>query len=210
MTDANKKVVWQWQSDAYGYTPPDSDPDGDGVANTLDLRFPGQLADSETSLNYNLNRYYEASTGRYTQSDPIGLQGGNNTYAYVLDNPVSFSDPSGFVCHYEDYSGNLVKVCDGKGGTGDSADHGTGDNEAGMTSLVPADLDVRTIEEIEKDLHNKECHLVVYSATVVPCIYSKEAGKVGAKACSIGRKLLYKVVCDSKCEKPKPPSEENQ
>ncbi len=48
-----------------------------------DLRFPGQRWDWENGFAYNGFRDYEYATARYAQSDPIGLGGGWNTYAYV-------------------------------------------------------------------------------------------------------------------------------
>jgi RHS repeat-associated protein len=56
---------------------------------------PGQYYDVETGLNYNVFRDYDPSIGRYSESDPIGLKGGLNTYGYVGASPLAFADPLG-------------------------------------------------------------------------------------------------------------------
>ena len=61
------------------------------------LRFPGQYYDAETGLNQNYFRDYDPIVGRYVESDPIGLRGGVNTYAYVRNNRLSLSDRYGLL-----------------------------------------------------------------------------------------------------------------
>jgi RHS repeat-associated protein len=85
---------WTWESDPFGTDPPNDDPASLGTF-TYNLRFPGQIYDAHTELNYNYFRDYDAVTGRYVQSDPIGLAGGINTYGFVGGNPLGSVDPLG-------------------------------------------------------------------------------------------------------------------
>lgn len=98
-TDTRGLVVWSWTSDAFGSTPPNEDVDNNGRLTTIHLRFPGQYYDAESGLHYNWHRYYDPQVGRYNQSDPIGLAGGINTYAYVNSQPTSLSDPLGLATY---------------------------------------------------------------------------------------------------------------
>ncbi|EPC0242590.1 restriction endonuclease fold toxin, partial [Escherichia coli] len=58
------------------------------------LLYAGQWQDAESGLCYNRFRYYEPETGMYLVSDPLGLQGGEQTYRYV-PNPLGYIDPLG-------------------------------------------------------------------------------------------------------------------
>jgi RHS repeat-associated protein len=87
--------VWRWDTaEAFGGTLPDQDPSSLGTF-VYNQRFPGQVFDQETGLFQNWNREYNARQGRYIQSDPIGLAGGINTFAYVEGNPLDNFDPMG-------------------------------------------------------------------------------------------------------------------
>jgi RHS repeat-associated protein len=88
-------IVWRWNSDPYGEAAADENPDGDAETFSFNLRFPGQYFDGETGLNYNYFRDYDPAVGRYVESDPIGLRGGINTYAYASENPMSRIDRLG-------------------------------------------------------------------------------------------------------------------
>lgn len=89
ISNALQQIVWQADHTPFGMATMTAA----SVENNL--RFAGQYFDQETGLHYNYFRYYDPSTGRYVTSDPIGLNGGINTYGYAYQNPISNIDPDG-------------------------------------------------------------------------------------------------------------------
>jgi RHS repeat-associated protein len=90
-------VVWRWDltTTAFGDHIPANDPDGNSIAYSFNLRYPGQYYDGLEYVYYNYFRDYDSRTGRYLQSDPIGLRGGPSTYGYVGGSPLRYIDPFG-------------------------------------------------------------------------------------------------------------------
>ncbi|WP_323135330.1 RHS repeat-associated core domain-containing protein, partial [Dyella silvatica] len=83
--------LWSYQGNPFGEQQPTS-----SSGYVFNLRFPGQYFNLESGLVTNGFRdCYEPATGRYCQSDPMGLNGGISTYAYVGGNPLVSVDPTG-------------------------------------------------------------------------------------------------------------------
>jgi RHS repeat-associated protein len=113
MTNDQSQPVWQWPYSAFGNNKPT------GVlkaapnpkvaltnipvllkataATEMNLRFPGQEEDLELAMRQNFHRIFRQSEGRYTQNDPIGLEGGLNRFGYVEGDPLTYIDPEGLL-----------------------------------------------------------------------------------------------------------------
>jgi RHS repeat-associated protein len=92
LTSSTGTVIWNW--------PIKGNPFGDKQPAALsgyayNLRFAGQYYDAEAGLYYNVHRYYAPGSGRYTQSDPLGLLAGMSTYLYVGGSPLDYLDSFG-------------------------------------------------------------------------------------------------------------------
>jgi RHS repeat-associated protein len=108
----NDEAVWRWDliNNPFGESAPDTDPDGDSTDFVFNLRFPGQQYDAESGLHYNYFRDYEPGTGRYLQSDPIGLSGGLATFGYAQSQPLNYLDTHGLVACESDCAFECVMV----------------------------------------------------------------------------------------------------
>jgi RHS repeat-associated protein len=100
IADQNQQAVWRYDNtEPFGDSAPDENPSGLGV-----FEFPLMSSlyyrDRETANFYAMQRdAYNPSSGRFPQSDPIGLLGGINTYAYVGSDPLRFTDPLGLATY---------------------------------------------------------------------------------------------------------------
>jgi RHS repeat-associated protein len=99
------KPVWTWEisGDAFGSHAPDEDADKDGKPLVFDMRYPGHRFDAVSRLFQGGWRDYDPSSGRFIQSDPIGLRGGPSTYGYVNGNPLAAIDPNGLSAQFSPF-----------------------------------------------------------------------------------------------------------
>jgi RHS repeat-associated protein len=91
LVDERGALVWQGTFDDWGKLVAEKG------STTCRLRLPGQLADDETGLHYNRFRYYSPEAGQFVSADPIGFEGGANTYRFA-PNATGWLDPLGLNC----------------------------------------------------------------------------------------------------------------
>ena len=93
VTDTEGNILNQYDYDVWG----------NFITKTETVENPftyfGQTYDETTGLYYLRARYYDPTTGRFTQQDPA--EDGYNWYVYGNQNPVMYVDPSGNISQTE-------------------------------------------------------------------------------------------------------------
>jgi RHS repeat-associated protein len=88
VSDASGNAITLNSYDEYGIP---------GSTNLGEFQYTGQVWLPEIGLYYYKARMYSPTLGRFMQTDPIGYKDQNNLYAYVGDDPVDGTDPSGLL-----------------------------------------------------------------------------------------------------------------
>ena len=189
ISNAVGTVTWTWAPVSGNSTSGGSNVFGDRPAqatgapfNTraFNLRLPGQYLDAESGLHYNYFRDYEPGTGRYFQSDPIGLQGGIATYTYAANAPTAVTDPFGlFGYHFM------------------SSQHRCGAYPGGYGCTYPQPF----VPPFSRTGCSTKCNVVCGLAVAPVCIViGYYSGGVASGACLASRTIHCAVLCSLYCE----------
>jgi RHS repeat-associated protein len=133
LTDESGATIWTWNvaGNPFGEQQPTS-----STGYVYNLRYPGQYFDQETGFSYNVNRYFDHTTGRYTQVDPLGYDGGQwSLYTYADNSPLMYVDPYGLF----DLPSVPQPVVDFSAGMGDTLSFGVTNwarNRMGTNDMV--------------------------------------------------------------------------
>jgi RHS repeat-associated protein len=119
VTNSQRNVRWAGYFDPFGVQVRIETPGPAGNPKpSISLRFPGQEWDAITKLSQNWHRDYDPSLGRYIESDPIGLAGGINRYAYAGSDPLRATDPMGLLVCYGGVASSAVVGVGGEAAAG--------------------------------------------------------------------------------------------
>ncbi|CAN7442504.1 DUF6531 domain-containing protein [Acidovorax sp. LjRoot118] len=198
LTQPDGQVAWQWAYSAFGdeqptlgakrFTNETTNPTTGTTTIpevTFNLRYPGQYYDKESGLHYNYFRSYSAERGRYTQADPIGLDGGFNRFGYVGGNALSFTDPDGLRPNRPQWWN------DGWTPTTPSGSCATAECAAGLS---PTPSDNRSPEEVNFG----QCKMVCLTSLLVPvamCNAVVGGGLLGTAASAVAKSGVCTWVC---------------
>jgi len=88
LMDSSGSITASFSYDSFGNVTGGPSPSG--------YTYTGREFDADTGLIYYRARWYDPQQGRFVSMDPVGFSGGDvNLYAYVLNNPANFRDPTG-------------------------------------------------------------------------------------------------------------------
>lgn len=97
--DGNGDIVVQYTYDSWGKLISITGSLAETIGVKNPLRYRGYYYDTETGLYYLQSRYYDPETCRFINADSLLVAGdylqGTNMFAYCLNNPVMYVDPSG-------------------------------------------------------------------------------------------------------------------
>ena len=101
LTNTSGSLIVSYEYDAWGKLLSTTGTQASTIGQANPLRYRGYVYDTETGLYYLGSRYYDPGVGRFINADSIVNLGqgfdGSNMFAYCLNSPVTYGDPSGFV-----------------------------------------------------------------------------------------------------------------
>ena len=105
-------------------------------------KFTGKERDAESGLDHFQFRSYASTMGRWMSPDPAGMMAADieypqtlNRYAYVNNNPLSFTDPLGLDCAYLNNSGSGLESFDQHSSSGECGKTGGYWVDGGLTNI---------------------------------------------------------------------------